>query len=709
MRATSSLLWIAACLGAFLGACAGRRPAEPVVEPVARPGGIPAAVSAIGAVMEAPAKPVTTRSLAAIGLDPDAIDRTADPCDDFYQFACGGWIKRTEIAADKPAAMRSFVDIEDRNLDYEHAMLEDARTQMGGDPALQQLGAFYGSCMDEAGIERAGLAPLRPVLAAIDRIRDARSLAATLGVLHAAGFPGLFALAPVPDAADAGRLIAGIDQGGLGLPDREYYLAGDDHLRGVLAAYQTYVEAVLTAIGHRAAHQEAIDVVALEIEIAQVSRDRFSRRDPRASYHKIDRVGVARAMPRLDWDAYWSAVGLRDVQDVTVTSIDLLAGLDRLLAASRPELWRPYLAFHAAAAAAPLLTRPLEDAQFRFESTLTGQPEQSPRWKRCVGHTVDALGDQIGQMFVRDRSGAAARAAAEDHVHAIAAAMAADLDALPWMDDATRARARAKLDAMTYQVGYPERWRGYAGKLDPHAWAANALAARRIERTRRLATIGKSIDRSEWPAPATRVTAFYDPQRNAMTFPAGLLQPPLYNLGAAVAVNFGGIGVVIGHELIHGIDDEGAQYDAAGNLTRWWQPETERQFRQRAQCVIDQYNGYDISGGAQVSGATTAGEDIADIGGVKLAFAAYRELRSAAPDSVVADGFTEDQQFFLGFGQAWCAKARPDLERMLAITDVHAPARWRVDGALAASPEFARAFRCKTGSKMVPARQCVVW
>jgi putative endopeptidase len=688
-------------------ACAGRGPAAaPSMDQAPHAAENPAPAEA---ATVAPARPVIHRSLLAIGLDPEALDRTSDPCDDFYQYACGGWIKRTEIAADKPMAMRSFIDIEDRNLAYEHEMLEEARRSPGDDPVARQLGTFYGSCMDEAAVDRAGLTPLRPLLAAIERVKDPRSLTATLAGLDAAGFSGLFVLSPVQDAADAHRVIANIDQGGLGLPDRDYYLNDDDQTRGVRSSYQNYVESVLAVIGHKAARQEAADVVALETEIARISRDKVARRDPRASYHKIDRAGVAQATPRFDWDTYWITVGLKHVKDVTVTSLELLAGLDKLLAATRPEVWRAYLAFHVTDEAAPLLTKQLEDAQFAFLSALTGQPEQSPRWKRCVAQTVDALGDLVGQAFVRDRFGGASKAAAENQIRAIVAAMTANLDAQPWMDDTTRARALAKLDAMTYQIGYPNKWRSYRFKLDPRTWAGNALAARKAERARQLAKIEKPIDRDEWQMTAAQVNAYYDPQLNGMVFPAGILQPPFYSVTAAIPVNLGGMGVVVGHELTHGFDDQGAQYDADGNLVNWWQPATEQQFKQRTRCVIDQYSRYEVSGGTRLSGANTVGENIADIGGVKLALAAYRQLRSAAPDTVVADEFTEDQQFFLGFGQAWCAKLRPDFERMSAAIDVHAPARWRVDGALAATPEFARAFRCKAGAKMVPAKQCVVW
>jgi len=705
-----SLLSILLCVGAGAFACGGSKPPAG-----ATTGQAPALVDNRAPVTAAeheptlPTKPVTTESLASIGLDPEALDRTADPCDDFYQFTCGGWINSTEIPADKPLAMRSFVAIEDRNLEYEHAMLEQARTDAGDDPAARQLGAFYDSCMAEPAIEKLGLSALRPQLAAIDKITDARGLATAIGALQAGGVSALFVLGPTQDAADARNVIAGIDQGGIGLPDRDYYLNDDEPTKAIRAAYQAYAESVLAVLGHKAAKQEAADILALETKIAKVSKDKVARRDPKGTYHKIDRAGVASAMPRFDWEAFWSAVGLKTVRDVTVTSPEFLAGIDQLLASTRPESWRPYLAFQLTSATAPLLTRQLEEIRFKLDSVLTGQPELPPRWKRCVRHTEDALGDLVGQAFVRDRFGGASKTFAENQIQAIVAAMAANLTAVPWMDPATRAKAQAKLDAMTYQIGYPRKWKTYPFKVDPRTWTANALAARKAESGRQLAKIGKPVDKDDWQMTAAQVNAYYDPQLNGMVFPAGILQPPFYSVESTIPVNLGGMGVVVGHELTHGFDDQGAQYDAVGNLASWWQADTEQQFKQRTRCVIDQYGSYEVSGNTKLNGANTVGENIADIGGVKLSLSAYRQLRSEAPDTVVADGFTEDQQFFLAFGQAWCAKIRPDFEKLLATVDVHSPARWRVNGAVSATPDFGKAFRCKASAKMVPAKQCVVW
>ncbi|HUJ63540.1 MAG TPA: M13 family metallopeptidase [Kofleriaceae bacterium] len=658
-----------------------------------------------------PQKPITNKTLAAIGLDPDALDRTADPCDDFYQFACGGWIARTEIPSDKPLASRSFVSIGDRNEEYEHGVLEQARTKPGDDPILQKLGAFYGSCMDEASIAKLGIKPIKPMLDVVRDVKDAKSLTRAIAILHSQGLDALFVLSPVQDSADARNVIAQVDQGGLGLPDRDYYLKDDDQSKKVRAAYQDYVAATLVEAGEPkgAAERDAAQDLALETEIAKVSKDKVARRDPKGMYNKIDRGGVAAAMPKFDWELFWKTVGLKEVKDVTVTSKDFLAGVDALIARTKPAVWRAYLTSYVVRQTANYLTKEIEDRRFQFSQALTGQPEQRPRWKRCTGLTDSSLGDLLGQAFVRDRFGGDSKSAAETQVHAIVDAMTANLAALPWMDADTKAKAAAKLQAMAYQIGYPKHWRSYSFAIEPKMWGGNAIAARKAEYARQLAKIGKPVDRDDWQMTAPTVNAYYDPQLNGMVFPAGILQPPFYSVDASIPVNLGAMGVVVGHELTHGFDDQGAQYDADGNLRDWWKPETEQQFKQRTQCVIDQYSGYGVAGGGKVNGANTVGENIADIGGVKLALAAYRSLRASAPDTVVADGFTEDQQFFLAFGQAWCTKMRPDFERLIATIDVHSPAHWRVDGALQATPDFAKAFNCKVGAKMRPAHQCVVW
>ena len=655
-------------------------------------------------------KPVTTKTLQAVGLDPDSLDRTADPCDDFYQFACGGYIAKTEIPADKPIAMRSFVDIGDRNLEYEKTVLETASTKPGNDAILKQLGAYYGSCMDETAINKAGTAPIKPLLASVDKVKDAKSLTATITLLHVNGIDALFDMGSTQDSADARKVIADIEQGGLGMPDRDYYLNHDDKAKKIQIAYREYVIALLGDVGRKpdAAAKSADDVIAFETELAKVSKTRVEQRDPKAMYNKLDRDGVTKAMPHFAWDAFWKGMGLGTVKEVTVGSPAFLAGVDTLIQKTPMTVWRDYLTVAVARSAARFLDKRFEDQSLAYGKAITGMEQLPPRWKRCTGGTDHALGDLLGQAFVRDRFGGQSKAAAEEQVHAIVAAMTANLGVLPWMDAETKKKAAEKLNAMTYQIGFPKKWLTYNFKLDPKNYGANVLAARRFAIARDVAKIGKPVDKDDWGMTVPTVNAYYNPSLNGMVFPAGILQPPFYSVDAAVAVNLGGMGVVVGHELTHGFDDQGAQYDLDGNLKDWWQPETQKQFQQRTSCVADQYSTYEVSG-SKVNGKLTLGENIADIGGVKLALAAYRSLRANSPDTVVADGFTEDQQFFLGFGQAWCAKARPQYEQMGVATDPHSPAHWRVDGALSATPDFAKTFRCKAASKMRPKNACVVW
>jgi putative endopeptidase len=729
MRLTLSTLLCAA-----LAACGGSQPqhiARPPTAGATSP--TPAEPAALDPVATVPQKPVTNRTLAQVGLDPDALDKTVDPCDDFYQFACGGWIAETEIPADKPLAMRSFVAIDDRNVDYEHDLLERARRKpadlgaqlgaadtklkpgevavgSGTDPITEKLGAYYGSCMDEAAIEKQGLRPIKPVLDVIAGVKDDKSLTHAVAVLQTQGIATLFSVSPTQDFADARNVIVSIDQAGLGLPDRDYYLQDSDQMKQARDAYQKFMVQTLTIAGQSAdeAKRHADAIMVAETEIAKVSKDKVAMRDPKGIYNKIDRTGIAKAMPHFGWDQYWKTIGLKDVKDATTSSPQFLQGLDEVLQSTSPEVWRSYLIVHVLDKAAHLLTKRMDDTKFKLTSTLSGQTEQEPRWKRCVRYTGGALGDLLGQAFVRDKFPGASKEAAEQAVHAIVDAMSKNLAALPWMDAATKQKAAAKLTAMAYQIGYPKKWKSYAFAVDAKEWAKNAFAADRAELARQLAKIGRPVDKDDWEMSVPTVNAYYTPLLNTMVFPAGILQPPFYNVDAGVAVNLGAMGMVVGHEMTHGFDDEGAQFDPDGNLRDWWQPETAKQFKARTQCVIAQYSDYE-SDGNKLNGAHTVGENIADIGGVKLALAGYRALRSSAPDTVVADGFTEDQQFFLSFAQAWCQKAKPEYVKRQVVVDPHSPAHWRVDGALSATPDFAKAWSCKAGKKMLPKQQCVVW
>ncbi len=701
-------------------ACGGGTTAAPTTPPTAPPADTTAMPTPPPTAPPAPVdtqlppltsnKPVTNKSLASIGLDPTLMDKSVDPCDDFFEFACGSYVKNTVIPDDKAMAMRSFVDIGDKNLDYLHGILETAKTNPGKDKLMQRVGAFYASCLDEAGAEKRGIAPIKPLLAQIKAVKDPATLAAAVTAMHASGLRVLFDAASEQDPGDATKVIGAIGQGGLGLPEREFYLDKSDAMQKLRDAYVAYVTSALGSAGYKPdeAAARAQDVLALETEIAKSHKTRVESRDPVGTYNKIDRTGLVKAMPHFAWDKYFAALGVPKLQDIDTSTPAYLAKLDELMTTQKPEVWRAYLTAHLVASTAPLLTKEIDDAAFAFGQNFSGQKQQEPRWKRCVRSVDHNLGEDIGQIFVRDRFPGDSKKAAEEEVAAIIKAMSDNLDALPWMDAQTKAKAKEKLATINPKIGYPKKWRDYKFHVDPHDFFGNVIAARKAEVVRDWTKVGKPVDKGEFGMSAPTVNAYYNPSLNEIVFPAGILQPPFYSLDASIPVNLGGMGMVVGHELTHGFDDQGAQYDALGNLKSWWQPDTEKLFKQRTQCVIDQYSKYEISG-VHLNGGATVGENIADIGGVKLALAAYRSLRASAPDTVVADGFSEDQQFFLSFGQSWCAKGRPEMEKARAQTDPHSPARWRVDGTLSATPEFSRAWSCKLGAKMRPANACVVW
>ena len=676
----------------------------PAAAPVAATPAEPAVAAAAPATV-APA----AADLASVGLDASAIDRSVDPCQDFYAYACGNWIKRTAIPGDEPGWYRSFDEIQKRNEADLKKILESAASRPSDDPLLRRLGAYYGACMDEAGVEAAGAAPLGGLLAKRD-FKTLKDLAPLVGDLHRQGIWPFFGVTAEQDMKDATRVIGQIDQGGLGLPDRDDYLRQDAKSEEIRKLYVVHVGKMLELAGLPRAdlHKAAADVMRIETALAKVSKTRTERRDPKSLYHKVDRAALQHLAPDLNWDAYFVALGRTDLVDLNLTSPDFLRGLDALLKKEAPRALANYLAWHIVRGMEKTLSKAFVDEAFRLEQALSGQAEQKPRWRRCVDATDEALGELLGQPFVAIRFGGESKHAAEQMVAAIRDAFGRGLAQLDWMDDATRAKARAKLEAMAFLIGYPAKWREYDFAIDPKTYAANALAARAFETRRSLNKIGKPLDRGEWQMSAPTVNAYYDPQKNHMVFPAGILQPPFYDVKAAIAVNMGGMGMVVGHELTHGFDDEGAQFDGKGNLENWWEPPVAKAFEARTGCVADQYGTYEPAPGLKVNGRLTLGENIADLGGLKLAFAAYRALRAGAKP-VVAEGFSEDQQFFLAHAQVWCGKMRPEAERMQVQLNPHSPPKYRVNGPLSDLPAFSEAFQCKVGTPMHPEKACSVW
>jgi putative endopeptidase len=696
MRSSLKTLLVSAASASL--ACGAGPSSTPVVNPGADTPG-PATAGTSGATLD------------SVGLDALAMDAKANPCTDFYRFACGGWLDATEIPADESSWTRSFHEIRKRNELELKRLLEEAASQAPADPSGRALGTYYAACMDESTVNGLGAQPIAPLLEKAARVKDAPSVMRLTAELHAAGIWPLFDIAPVQDPNDATRWIAGLDQGGLGLPDRDHYLRDDEPTQKLRSFYAGHVERMLALAGFPTADAKkaAADVVRLETELAKVSKTRVERRDPKGMFNRLTVAKLRELAPAVDWSAYLKTLSVPASGELNVTAPLFLEGLQSVLKRESTAAWRAYLAWHIVRSTARTLSQPFVDEAFALEQVLTGQAEQKARWRRCVASTDAALPDLLGQSYVATSFAGESKTAAEGMVHAISGAFARELDRLTWMDAPTRARAHQKLDAMAYLIGYPSKWKTYDFEVDPKTYASNAARARAFNLARELAKIGNAVDREEWQMSPPTVNAYYDPQRNHMVFPAGILQPPFYDVKSAAAVNLGAVGMVVGHELTHGFDDEGSQYDAQGNLKNWWEPSVNERFKEKTACVANQYSGYEALPGLKLNGQLTLGENIADLGGVKLAYAAFRATRDAAGEAaapVTAGGYSEDQQFFLAMGQAWCAKYRPELERLMAQTNPHSPPRFRVQGALANLPEFSAAFACAARPED---QVCTIW
>lgn len=656
----------------------------------------------------APSLPTKAVSLKEAGVMADIMDRSADACSDFYQLACGTLLKTAEIPADK-VAWGPASELGERTEAFLRATLEQA-AKSGGDEAQKKIGAWYGACLDEPAIEKAGTKPLKPLLDVIAKVKDGKTLYAAVIELHRNNVFPFFDIGSQQDFKDATMVIAGLDQDGMGLPDRDYYLQDDARMKEIRGFYQAHIEKMLTLAGDRpaAAKKAAEGILRLETAIAKLAQDKVDRRDPHKIYNKIDRKGLAAAAARFPWDDYFKKLGFPDILDVSVNSVPYFKGIDALMASEKPATFRDYLRWQLLASQANRLGKAFVAERFSFRSKLTGQKELEPRWKRCVKSTDGALGELLGETYVKAKFDAESKRLAEDLLKSVRAAMKAELGSLAWMDAATRAAAEDKLSRMNDKIGYPARWRTYDFEVGKD-YAANALASDRFELARTLRKVGKPVDRQEWLMTPPTINAYYDPSLNEMVFPAGILQPPFFSKGFIAAVNFGSTGAVMGHELTHGFDDEGSQFDGAGNLRNWWSEATQKQFEGQTQCVVDQYSAYDAVPGVKLNGKLTAGENIADIGGVKLAYSAFKEARKARTEAFVSDGYSEEQVFFLAFAQSWCEKMRPEFLELMAKTNPHSPPHYRVNGVLADVPAFAEAFSCKEGTPMRPAKVCSVW
>jgi putative endopeptidase len=522
----------------------------------------------------------------------------------------------------------------------------------------------------------------------------------------------LFVFRSQQDLKDASQEIGAADQGGLGLPERDYYFRRDARSVALRERYREHVARMLELAGEPPADaaKHAATVMMIETALARGAMPVVERRDPYNVYHRLDRTGLERETPRFAWDAYFAALGAPDVTAINVAVPGFFARLDELLAATPTADLRAYLRWHVLDASARALGAKFVDEDFRFTAILTGTERLLPRWKRCVSATDQMLGEALAKPFVRRAFSVADRSRAQAMIGAVERSFDANLVGLAWMDDGTRARAREKLAQVANKVGFPDRWRDYgAFEVDRTSYLANLVRGAVFESRRQLAKIGRPVDRTEWLITPPTVNAYYNPSLNEMVFPAGILQPPFFVPAAPDAINYGAIGMVMGHELTHGFDDQGRKFDGAGNLRDWWTPEVAEAFTHRAECLVQQFDAYVATADQHVNGKLTLGENIADQGGLKLSYAAYRANRSRRTDRSARDGFTPEQRFFLSFAQSWCTERRPDLERLLANVDPHSPPRVRVNGTIANLDDFAHAFSCPAGSPMAPSSRCAVW
>lgn len=643
-----------------------------------------------------------------------AMDRSADPCSDFYRYACGGWLDSTELPADKDRWVRSFSVIDEANRELVREILEAAAADPGEDPVQRKIGAFYGSCMDEAGVEEVGAAPLAPWFEKIGAADDPAAVMTLAGEMHRAGVPAWFDVATIPDFQDPDLNIGWTFQGGLGMPDRDYYVSQDAKKQELLAAYERHVARMLGLLGEdgETATRHAAAIVALETDLAEASRPREQMRDFEKLYNKIDLAGLQELTPGLPWAAYFEGVRRPAVTDLSVAVPEFMTAMEKAVLETDEETRDAYLRWNVVNAMAPVLSTAFVDADFDFYGrTLRGTQENEPRWKRCVTATQRALGEVVGQAYVARRFAGSSKDVATTMIQDIEHAFEAGLPALAWMDDVTRGRAAEKVGTLINKIGYPDTWRDYSAlEVVPGSYFANRVAANAFEFDYEAAKIGKPVDRAEWGMTPQQVNAYYNPLWNEIVFPAGILQPPFFHKDFPAAMNYGGIGGVIGHELTHGFDDQGRKFAPDGRLREWWEPEVAERFEERAQCVADFYSDFEVAPGAKVNGQLTLGENIADIGGVKESYAAYQawKERNGTPEQLV-EGLTDDQLFFVSWSQVWCALATEERERLQVTTDPHSPAKFRATAPLMLNPSFAEAFQCEPGTPMNPVERCEVW
>ena len=648
-------------------------------------------------------------------FDLNAIDKSIDPCVDFYRYACGNWMKNNPVPPDKSRWGR-FDELYDNNIYILRDLL--VQTQQPGQHSATEkmVGDFYASCMDEATIENKGTLPLQPDLARIESMKSKSDLVTQIAYMHQQGTPALFAFYGQPDMHDSNETIAYLDQGGLTLPDRDYYIKNDAKSVETRQKYVEHVQRMFQLVGDKpdVAAAEAKTVLAIETGLAQASMDRTERRDPKKRDHKMTVTEIAAAAPNFDLVTYFASNGSPKFSNLNVGNPDFFKQVNAQLDGVSLADWKTYLRWKTINGRAQVLTKPFVEEDFQFNGKyMSGQQELEPRWKRCVKATDQNLGMALGQLYVDKTFGPEGKERTLKMVKAIEKAMQQDISQLNWMSDTSKKQAYEKLNAIVNNIGYPDKWRDYSSvTIRADNYAGNVQRAAAFEVKRQYNKIEKPTDRKDWSMSPPTVNAYYRPPMNDINFPAGILQPPFYSVSLDDAVNYGGIGVVIGHELTHGFDDQGRKYDAAGNFRDWWTAEDGQQFEERADCTAKEYSNFvavkDDKGEVKLNGKLTLGENTADNGGLKLAYMALTEILTHAPVKPI-DGYTPQQRFFLSYGQIWCQNVTDQEARKRVLTDPHSPGEWRVNGAVQNSAAFQQVFACKPGQPMVSANACRVW
>ncbi len=678
------------------------------------------AVLLVAFAMLSAARAETETPLTALPYSPSlsvaAMDRSIDPCVDFYAYSCAGWEKSNPIPSDQ-GSWSVYAKVTQENERFLWGLLETAaKDTPGRTPTERLIGDYFSACMDLPGIEKAGLTPVRADLDAVAALKSKGEIAALLGKLHPNGFARrmLFSFGATQDADNADREMPEVGSGGLGLPDRSYYLDTDEHTKSIREAYEKHVARIFGLAGDSpaAAAAKAKTVLRFETALAEAQLSRVERRDPYKTWHRTQLADLKKLTPSFSWDAYLTGVGAPKITDLNVSEPKFFERVERQIREASLADWQTYLSWQALNVRSQYLTDAFRTANFEFYSkTLRGVQAMPPRWKTCVNNVDRDLGEALGQVFVAKSFSPEIKASTLDMTLRIEKAMAARISALPWMGEETKKQAQAKLDGMRNKIGFPDVWRDYSNlTVERGAYLGNVARAYRFEQQRDLAKIGKPVDRGEWGMTAPTVNAYYDAQMNDMNFPAGVLLPPLYDAKTDDAPNYGDTGGTIGHELTHGFDDEGRQFDAKGNLRDWWTADDAKEFEKRAQCVVDQYAQYPIVDDLKINSKLTLGEDVADLGGEIIAYAAWKDATKDKKLEPI-EGLTPDQRFFVGFAQWVCNNDRPENLRLRAKTDPHSPGRYRINGVVVNMPEFAQAFACKPGQPMVKKAEevCRIW